>query len=57
VLGSEYTYISVIGALMYLANNTIPDIAFALNLLVRYSAAPTMSHWNGVKDISKVHQI
>jgi hypothetical protein len=27
VLGPEYTYLSVIGALMYLANNTIPNIA------------------------------
>jgi hypothetical protein len=46
VLGSEYSYLSVIGALMYLANNTRLDIAFIVNLLVRYSAAPTMRHWN-----------
>jgi hypothetical protein len=51
VLGSEYPYLSVIGALMYLANNTRPDIAFAVNLLARYSASPTMRHWNGVKDV------
>jgi hypothetical protein len=51
VLGSEYPYLSVIGALMYLANNTRPDIAFAVNLLARYSAAPTMRYWNGVKDV------
>jgi hypothetical protein len=25
-LGQEYTYLSVIGALMYLTNNTRPDI-------------------------------
>jgi hypothetical protein len=36
---------------MYLANNTRPDIAFAVNILTRYSAAPTMRHWNGVKDV------
>jgi hypothetical protein len=35
---------------MYLANNTRPDIAFVVNLLVRFSAAPTMRHWNEVKD-------
>jgi hypothetical protein len=51
VLGSEYPYLSVIEALMYLANNTRPDIAFTINLLARYSAAPTMCHWNGVKDV------
>jgi hypothetical protein len=44
VLNSEYTYLSVIGALMYLANNTRSDIAFVVNLLVRYNAAPTMRH-------------
>jgi hypothetical protein len=49
VLGSECPYLSVIGALLYLANNTRPDIAFAVNLLARYSAAPTIHHWNGVK--------
>jgi hypothetical protein len=51
VLGAEYLYISVIGALMYLANNTIPDIVFAVNCLVRHSAAPTIRHWNDIKNI------
>jgi hypothetical protein len=44
VLGSEYTYLSAIRALMYLANNTRPDIIFTVNLLTRHSAAPTMRH-------------
>jgi hypothetical protein len=51
VLGSEYPYLSAIGLLMYLANNTRPDIAFAVNLLARYCAAPTMRYWNGVNDV------
>jgi hypothetical protein len=51
VLGSKYPYLSAIGALMYLANNLRLDIAFAVNLLVRYSAALTMHHWNRVKDV------
>jgi hypothetical protein len=51
VLGSEYPYLSAIGALMYLANNTRPDITFAVNLLARYNAAPIMRHWNKVKDV------
>jgi len=36
---------------MYLTNNTRPDIAFAINLLSRYSNAPTRRHWNGIKHI------
>jgi hypothetical protein len=51
VLDSKYSYLSAIRAFMYLANNTRLNIAFAVNLLVRYSVAPTMRHWNGVKDV------
>ena len=42
VLGPHVPYLSTIGALMYLANNTRPDIEFAVNLLARYNAAPTI---------------
>jgi hypothetical protein len=50
-LGPEVPYLSAIGALMYLANCTRPDIAFAVNLLARYSVAPTRRQWVGVKTI------
>jgi hypothetical protein len=50
-LGPEVPYLSAIGALMYLANCTRPDITFAVNLLARCSAAPTRRHWVGVKTI------
>ena len=50
-LGLEEPYLSAIGALMYLANYTLPNIAFAVNLLARYSFAPTRRHWNGIKHI------
>jgi hypothetical protein len=55
-LGPEYPYLNAIGALMYLANNTRPDIAFAVNLLARHSAAPTKRHWNGIKNILRYLQ-
>ena len=49
--GPEVPYLSAIGALMYLANCTRPDIAFSVNLLARYSSAPTLRHWNRVKHL------
>ena len=41
LLSLEIPYLSAIGALMYLATYTRPDIAFPVNLLARYSSAPT----------------
>ncbi len=51
ILSPEKPYLSAIGALMYLANQTRPDISFVVNLLARYSACPTIRHWNSVKRI------
>ena len=55
-LGPEVPYLSAIGALMYLANSTRPDIAFAVNLLARFSSCPTRRHWNGIKHIFRYLQ-
>jgi len=49
ILGPHVPYLSATGALMYLANSTRPDIAFAVNLLARHHVAPTKRHWTGVK--------
>lgn len=51
ILGPEVPYLNAIGALMYLANCTRPDISFAVNLLARHSSSPTRRHWNGIKHI------
>ena len=51
MLEPEVPYLSAIGALLYLAQCSRPDISFVVNLLARYSNAPTRRHWNGVKDI------
>ena len=44
ILGPEVLYLSAIGVLTYLANYTRPDIAFAVNILARYSSTPTKRH-------------
>ena len=41
LLGPEVPYLSVIGALLYLANCTRLDIAFFVKLLARYNSDPT----------------
>ena len=51
ILGPKVPYLSAIGAFMYLANCTWPDIAFSVNLLAKYISAPTRRHWNGVKHV------
>ena len=49
VLGPEIPYLNAIGALLYLLNNTHPNIAFAVNLLARFSSDPTKRHRDGIK--------
>ena len=56
VLGPEMPYLSAIGALMYLATHTRPDIAFAVNLLSRFISCPTLGHWNGIKHVLRYPQ-
>ncbi|KAG7571783.1 Reverse transcriptase RNA-dependent DNA polymerase [Arabidopsis suecica] len=56
VLGPEVPYLSAIGALMYLASYTRPDICFAVNLLSRFSSCPTQRHWNGIKHLLRYLQ-
>ena len=51
LLSPEVPYLSVIGALMYFANCIRPNIAFSINLLARYSSAPTKRHWNSIRHI------
>ena len=47
VFGLEVSYLSAIGVLIYLANCTRSDIAFATNLLVRFSLSlPETLKWN-----------
>jgi len=47
----SWEYPSIIGMLMYLANNTRPDIAYAVHACARYSHNPKQSHATAIKHI------
>ena len=51
LLDHKVPYLSAISALIYLANCTRSNISFSVNLLARYSFAPTRRHWSGIKHI------
>jgi hypothetical protein len=44
-------YVGVVGALMYLANVTCPDIAYAVGVLCRFTANPGPEHWKAAKHL------
>ena len=48
---SKFSYSSIVGMLLYLANNTRPDIAFAVSQVARYTHSPKESHAKAVKMI------
>jgi tellurite resistance protein len=52
-LDGSLPYFTVIGELMWLANRTRPDIAFAVNVLARHTSNPCMRHWRGAQRIMK----
>jgi hypothetical protein len=44
-------FLSLVGSLSYLAVGMRPDIAYAVNLMARFSASPTPMHWKGLRQI------
>ena len=48
-LVSNSQYLSLVGALLYLATCTRPDISFAVSYLSRFSAHPTAPLWGAAK--------
>ena len=50
-MNESWEYASIIGMLMYLANNTRPDIAHAVHACARYTHHPKKSHATAVKHI------
>ena len=49
-------YSPLVGALMYLAVATRPDIAYSVGVLARFSANPGIAHWKAVKHLCRYLQ-
>ena len=47
----EWNYASIVGMLLYVSNNTRPDITYAVSQVARFTAAPRVSHAAAVKSI------
>src|SRR5258708_1010143 len=44
-------YLAAVGALMYLATTTQPDIAYTVGCLSRFNSNPSIAHWQVVKQV------
>jgi hypothetical protein len=44
-------YGSLIGALLFVAVSTRPDVAFAVGLLTRFVSKPSVEHWNAAENV------
>jgi hypothetical protein len=42
---AEFPYASIVGALLYIACNTRPDISSTVSKLTKYMSCPTVNHW------------
>src|SRR5882762_7275884 len=47
----DIPYVSAVGALLYLATATRPDIAHTVSVLCRFNNNPGMQHWTAVKHL------
>ena len=53
---SQVPYSQLVGALMYLAIATRPDIAHSVGVLARFSSNPGMAHWKAAKHLCRYLQ-
>ncbi|CAM8886974.1 unnamed protein product [Rhodiola kirilowii] len=50
---SQHEYSQVIGCLMYAMTSTMPDIAYAVGKLSRYTSNPSIHHWEAIRRVLK----
>lgn len=48
---SQIPYMTAVGALLYLAMCTRPDISYSVGVLSRFTSNPGMAHWTAVKHL------
>jgi len=53
---ADVPYGNAVGALLYLATSTRPDISFTVATLCRFIANPGVKHWNAVKHLLRYLQ-
>ncbi|XP_075111787.1 uncharacterized protein LOC142181966 [Nicotiana tabacum] len=51
----DVPYASVVGCLMSIQVRTSPDIAFAVNMLGRFSSNPGWTHWLAAKKVMRIY--
>ena len=49
----KYRYREAVGSLLWLANGTRPDIAFAVSQVAKFMSNPGRPHWAAVKSIMR----
>lgn len=49
----QHEYAQLIGSLLYIANRTRPDIAYAVGRLSRYTSNPSQEHWTALERVFK----
>lgn len=51
---SQLEYSQIIGSLLYIANKTRPDIAYAVGRLSRYTHNPSIEHWTALERVCRL---